>query len=157
MSLFGELDVAGVNDDPFFIDDGTYPAVCLEMKQGEKNGNKYVSIRWKVQEPGSQFDGRTPQNYFAMPDLNGVTSMDDLSVEDQDKIKRLRRCVRLAFDVPEDRISSITPADVVGRKVYITIKNNADKEDPTKMYTNVVDWKSEEAFSEQAKQFDTDF
>lgn len=156
MSIFGNLDVKDVNDDPFFVADDTYEAVCLEMKQGEKNGDGYFSFNWQITQPG-EFHNRRLSNYFSMPDLEGVTSMDQLSSEDQDKIKRLRRCIRLAFDVPEEKIGEFTPAEAQGREVYITVKNTVDKQDSSKKYTNVIDWKSAAAFSEQASKFDVEF
>jgi len=156
MSIFGNLDVKDVNDDPFFVADDTYEAVCLEMRQGDKNGQKYVTFDWQITQPG-EFHNRRRSNYISMPDLEGVTSMDQLSSKEQDDIKRLRRIIRLAFDVPEEKIGEFTPAEAQGRDVYITVKNSVDKNDSSKKYSNVIDWKSAAAFSEQAAQFDVEF
>lgn len=156
MSIFGNLDVKDVNDDPFFVADDTYEAVCLEMRQGEKNDQKYVTFDWQIVQPG-EFHNRRRSNYINMPDLEGVTSMDQLSSEDQDNIKRLRRIIRKAFDVPEEQINEFTPAEAQGRTVYITVKNSTDKNDSTKKYSNVIDWKSAAGFSEQASKFDVEF
>lgn len=149
MSIFGELDVNDVDDDPFKIDAGTYRSLVLDAFESEKDGSHAFIIKYAIDEPGSEFDKKRLQSFFPMPDLTGIRSMSDLSFEDADKIKRLRRHLRLGFDIPEAELNDVAPSQLKGQHVYLTVKINTDKTDPDKKYTNIVKAESERLFGEK--------
>jgi hypothetical protein len=155
MSIFGDLDVTGVDDDPFSVKDGTYRARCVDVSVKDRDDNtKSYSFKYKIEDDSAGiYNGRQVQAFFLMPDLNAYsagTKIVDMSEDDQQKVLRIRHHIRNAFDVPETELNSFDPKqDGVSSIVYVTVKTNSDKEDPDKKYVNITKIESERRFSEK--------
>lgn len=167
MSIFGDLDVTGVDDDPFSVKDGVYRVRCADVTMKDRDDNtKSFSFKYKIEdESAGIYNGRQVQAFFIMPDLTAYpagTRITDMSEDDQQKVLRIRNHVRLAFDVPEDELSTFDPKkDGVSRIVYVTVKTNPDKEDRDKKYVNITKIQSERLYNEKMEEsgsaFGSDF
>jgi hypothetical protein len=155
MSIFGDLDVQGVDDDPFSIKNGTYRARCVDVSAKDRDDNtKSYSFKYKIEdESAGIYNGRQVQAFFIMPDLakySAGTKIEDMEEDDQQQVLRIRYHIRKAFDVPESELNSFDPKqDGVSRIVYVTVKTNADKSDPEKKYVNITKIESERSFDEK--------
>lgn len=163
MSIFGDLDVTGVDDDPFSVKDGTYRARCTDVSSKDRDDNsKTYSFKYKIEdEDAGIYNGRQVQAFFGMPDLASYpagTRITDMSEDDQQKVLRIRHHIRNAFDVPEAELSGFDPKkDGVSRIVYVTVKTNPDKEDPDKKYVNITKIESERRFTEKMQEAGSSF
>lgn len=126
MGLFDELDIAGAADDPFNIPDNTYAAVVykVESKKNSK-GNMGLTITYKIM--GGEQNGLQVTDYLRMP-----SKTDETPLEGAERERALSYIKRRLNDlgVPEVRMNTVEPADLVGTECYITTKKNGD-------YTNV--------------------
>lgn len=153
LSIFGDLDVSNMNDDPFYVAPDTYKVMCTEAVWREtKDGGRALSINYQITQPGNDFDGKRLQDFFPMPQMNGRTKLEELDSDERDQIARMRRRIRTGWDVPEEELNTVKVSTLVNTSLYLTVKENADKEDPTKKYTNIVKSESERAFSERAEE-----
>lgn len=167
MSIFGDLDVTGVDDDPFAVKDGVYRVRCVDYKSDKKeDGTSTHEFKYKIEDPDAgMYNGRQVRAFFGMPDLNlypAGTKIMDMNEGDQDKVIRLRRHIRTGYDVPEADITSFDPkSDAIGKILYAKVKTNPDKNDPNKKYVNIQDIESERSFDEKqadaAGSFGSDF
>jgi hypothetical protein len=163
MSIFGDLDVTGVDDDPFSVKDGTYRARCTDVSMKDRDDNtKSFSFKYKIEdEDAGIYNGRQVQAFFLMPDLaqySAGTKITDMAEDDQQKVLRIRHHIRLAFDVPEAELNMFDPKkDGTGKIVYVTVKTNPDKEDPDKKYVNITKIESERSFHEKMQEADSSF
>jgi len=158
MSIFGDLDVTGVDDDPFSVKDGVYRTRCVDVVMKDRDDNtRSFSFKYKIEdESAGIYNGRQVQAFFIMPDLTSYpagTKLSDLVEDDQQKVLRIRHHIRLAFDVSEDNLSIFDPKkEGVGRIVYVTVKTNPDKEDPDKKYVNITKVQSERLYNEKMEE-----
>lgn len=163
MSIFGDLDVTGVDDDPFSVKNGTYRARCVDVSMKDRDDNtKSFSFKYKIEdEDAGIYNGRQVQAFFIMPDLNQYpagTKVADMSEDDQKAVLRIRYHIRMGFDVPEAELNKFDPKqDGVGRIVYVTVKTNPDKEDPDKKYVNITKIESERSFMEKMQEAGNSF
>lgn len=164
MSIFGDLDVTGVDDDPFSVKDGVYRTRLADVKimDREQDGGKNFSFSYKIEDTDAGiYNGRRVQAFFVMPNLAAYpagTKITDLDEDDQQKVLRLRNHIRLAFGLSEDQISGFDPKqDGIGSIVYCTVKTNPDKEDPDKKYVNITKVESERSFEEKMAESESAF
>lgn len=158
LSIFGDLDVSDMNDDPFYVAPDTYRVMCTEAAWREtKEGGRALALNYQITQPGNDFDGKRLQDFFPMPDLKGRTSLSELTADEKDQIARMRRRIRTGWDVPEEELNSVKVSTLVNTTLYLTVKENADKTDPSKKYTNIVKSESEAAFSERASEMGSSF
>lgn len=156
LSIFGDLDVTNMNDDPFYVAPDTYKVMCTEAVWREtKDGGKALSITYLISQPGGEFDGKRLQDFFPMPQLNGRTKMEELDPDERNQIARMRRRIRTGWDIPEEELNSVQVSTLVNQVLYLTVAEKKDKEDPTKTFTNIVKSESEAAFNERASEVGT--
>jgi len=126
MSLFGELDVQSASDDPFGVPVGIYEAFVYEVKTGPtKKGDKVgLSILYKVD--GGEHDGKVVSEWKQIPQI-----MDPKNpTADEARSLSFLKQRMLSLGVTEDQINTVSPDDLVGTKVVITLKQNGE-------YTNI--------------------
>lgn len=163
MSIFGDLDVTGVDDDPFSVKDGVYRTKLVDVTVKDKeDGSKGFSFSYKIEDDDAGiYNGRRVQAYFVMPSLSSYpagTKITDLEEDDQQKVLRLRNHIRLAFGLAEEEISGFDPKqDGVGKVVYCTVKTTADKDDADKKYVNIRKVESEDSFNDKMAQAGNQF
>lgn len=132
MGLFGDLDVASASEDVFGVPDATYSAVVTKVsmsksdKKNDEHGKPLVgmTLTYKLDDPESQYAGRTVTQYQTVPQPEGEPTADEL--KNMGYLKRLLKNV----GVPEERMNTVAAEDIQGSEVYITTKKNGD-------YTNV--------------------
>lgn len=148
MSLFGDIDLANANDDPYYKEDGTY--LCMitgaELKkanpkpdkpasrglalkytilEGEKKGLaisewKPVPYSWNINGYPSEEDQDATTNYDAEIASNAAMSMSYLK-------SRL-----LEFGFESEQMADLDPKDFLELpQMYVTIKNKNDRENVT--------------------------
>lgn len=127
MGLFGDLDIAAAADNPFAVDPGTYPAtvsdvVVKESKDKTKTG---LNFTYTITGEGPMV-GRNVSEWKTLPT---PANPKNPTAEEAQALSFLK--MRLAsLGIPEARMNSIVPEDLVGIDVVITVKQKDE-------YTNV--------------------
>lgn len=124
MGLFGDLDVASADDNPWAVPANTYEAdvYTVEVKT-DKNGNKGLAILYKISS--GDHEGKTVSEWKIIPQPNGS----DLTPEEKKAASYLK--MRLAsLGVPEERMNDVNVNDLMGLPVTVKVTVNGD-------YTNV--------------------
>lgn len=135
--LFGKLDASEIPDDPFHVDDGTYLSVLQEVKAVQRNsdGQNGLSFKFAIVEEDSEFEGNTVQSWKNFyPDL----TEDDLTPDIKKDLSRLKQFLT-QLGVPEEDMDAFVENtdDYIGSEYYVTVRNTADKADPSKKYRNI--------------------
>lgn len=105
---------------PGTLPDGTYKAFVYEAKPGSnKAGKPYLILTYKVNDPGGVFHEAT------------IDEWKSASRDDDAKTKGYLKQRLSSLGVPDSRMGSLTPQDLVGTEVLITVKNKDN-------YCNVV-------------------
>lgn len=124
MGLFDELevDVASAKD-PFEIPVGMHLCYVTgaEMKVS-KNGSKGLALTYKID--GGDHNGTLISEWKNVPDKAA------LSTEEGKKSLGWLKQRLTSLGVPEDRMNSLEPEDLIGIHCYVTVKKNGE-------YTNV--------------------
>jgi hypothetical protein len=113
MSIFGDLDVSNISDDPFKVEPNTYKAVVTESGIKEKNGNKGFTFKWTIDEPDSDFHGRSVSEYYSLPATEDTELM---SSEEKRSISFLKKRLREAFDFSPEEVNSASPDDLMRKE-----------------------------------------
>lgn len=140
MGLFGELDVAGANANPFFLPDDTYRCKIIEANKrvAKSSGNPGLSLTYQVVEGPKK--GRKIKEWKTVPhayelegykteeDYKKKRSKDDEVAEKAEQQKSFLKQRLVSLGVPEDKMNSVESTDLleVGL-VDVTIKNNEDR------------------------------
>lgn len=138
MSIFGDLDVADINDNPYYTAPATYWANIKEAKYktNEAAGTTSLVLVWKIDEPGNEFNGNQVQEQFLLP-LSGV-SREDQPENHQKSMKFLKQRLRRAFDLSEQQMATISPEELLGEGAYITTRvTEGTGDNEGKSFTNI--------------------
>lgn len=110
-SLFGGLDLESAADDPFAIPDSTYKAYLTDVqKKPTRDGSKVgVTFKYRISE-GDYKDQE-------------VTEWKSANPGDDIRTKSFLKQRIVSLGVPADRIGVVDPGDLIGKEVYITVKN----------------------------------
>lgn len=127
MSLFGDLDVASANDDPFKIPPNTYNCTVTAVKVGPtKAGDKVgMTLVYTIQDGEFAGDDITEWKEIPQP-----ADPQNLTKEESRALSFLKQRL-LNLEVPEDKMNSVSDDDLVGMEVYVTTKEGKNG------YTNV--------------------
>lgn len=130
MSLFSGLDVASAADNPFEVEPGTYRAVVSKVttdktKQGDKFG---MLIEYTIDD-----ENAGPSNGNSVSEWKRIPHNEDaVPLNEGEKARALsflkQRLMNLG--IPEARMNDVTPDDLMGIRVVISVKKNGE-------YTNV--------------------
>lgn len=126
MSIFGDLDIASASDDPFSVAPGTYEAVVsdVEVKDNKDKTLKGLWITYTI--TGETENGKNVSEWKTIP---APADPKNPSAEDKRSMSFLK--MRLSsLGIPESRMNSVQPEDLIGTEVAITVKKNGE-------YTNV--------------------
>lgn len=157
VSLFGNLDAAQVNDDPFWIEPNTYWAICIDatIRQNE-NGDNALSIQWQIDQPDSDYHEKKLSDYFTLVPMDESLTPEEawkaLSASEKDKVKWLKRRLRRAFGVPESELNTVKPSQLVGCGAFIEIVEGKGKEgtkNAGKKFSNIRDAANKQLFEEE--------
>lgn len=137
-SIFGDLDMNTVANDPWSVNDGTYVMDLTECSAGptNKGDKKGMTFTWTVTESDDDpaMLGRKYTEWLQIPvpaDPNNLTP------EESAQASRLKARI-LSLGVPEARVNSVTTGELLGTRAVIrlgtTSKNGND-------YQNIKDLK----------------
>lgn len=111
--FLNDLGLEDVNADPNYIADGKYRAFVYNSEvRTKKDDSKSWVLSYKIAD-GQKHSGQQQQEWF---DLNPQGANAEL------KRSFLKRRV-LSLGVPESKIGSVQPNDLIGLEVSITIKH----------------------------------
>lgn len=136
MSIFGELDFASVQDNPWSVEDGTYEAILAEFKVGPtKAGDKVgVMISYKLNDSGS-----------SVSEWKEIPSQEALATAEGKRAASFLKQRLASLGVPESHMNSVTAQELVGTRVLVTVKNNTARDGSGRVYTNVTNVALDEA------------
>lgn len=140
MSVFGDLDIQDISDDPFGVAESTYFCLLTESKieVNEESGVRQLVITWTIDQPGSEYDRNKLKQRFLLP-VPGVRG-EDQDPEVKKSVKWLKMFLRQGCDLSETEMAKFNEDTeyVLGREGYVTTKNNTSEVDGEKrVYANV--------------------
>jgi hypothetical protein len=110
--FLNDLGLDNVEADPNYISDGTYPAFVFSADvRTKKDKSKSWVLTYKIAPESPKHAGQQQQEWFDLEPKGENAEM---------KKSFLKRRV-LSLGVPEDKINSLQPNDVVGIKVAMSI------------------------------------
>ena len=126
MSIFGDMDMDSVPDNPYDTEPGTYEANVYDVevkptKAGDKTG---MYIYYKID--GGDFDGNTLQEFKEIPQPKDPKN----PTADEKKTASWLKMRLVSLGVPSNRLNSLDPKDLIGTPVTVTIARNGE-------YTNI--------------------
>lgn len=144
MSIWGDADANEFPDDPFKVAPNWYLAVsteCFEKVIDEDEGKSQLNIKWKIRQPGGEFDGlpvTDRKTYYKPP--KGVDPkqwIENLDGEQRRANSFLKMMLRQGFDLSPDEINRFEPRMGQNREAMIEVTNNPDKTNPDIVYNNI--------------------
>lgn len=126
--FFNELDIASAADDPFRLEPGIYETVITEVKvvtieNGERKGRQSLVVTFSATE--GDHKGKSVDRYLTIPDKK---------FESEEKFNKnlswLKSFLK-RLEIPESRMNSVGPDDLLGLEVVVTLKQKGD-------YVNIV-------------------
>jgi Holliday junction resolvasome RuvABC ATP-dependent DNA helicase subunit len=138
MSIFGDLDMDKVANDPWTINDGTYRMITKEVSAGltNKGDKKGITFQWEVlqSDDDPQMVGRKYNEWLEIPQPDDPDNMTD---EESRKASRVKSRM-LSLGVPAAQVNTVTTGELTGIEAIIrlstTNKNGTD-------YQNIRDLK----------------
>ncbi len=149
MSIFGDLDVDEISDNPFEIPDNTYFVTCVKSEFGEKDGTRSFRLGYKIEMAESDYHGLPISDWFSP--INGETeSASDLTPAQKQKLSHLKKRLREGFDVSAEKMATLNPSELLGRNLYVTTRTSSDKNPAVdRKYVNVVSALSPRLYEER--------
>ena len=148
MSIWGEADADEISDDPFRIEENWYLARAVELYEkvvDAAEGHSQLIIKWKINEPDSQFNGlpvRQNPSYYKKRN-------DELDGEQIQRNGFLKLLLRQGFDLTPEEIKTFNPKMGLGKLAMIKVVNNPDKNNSDVIYNNVAAVLSERLYKER--------
>jgi hypothetical protein len=156
MSIFGDMDVDDIPEDPYYVAPNTYWCLCTEAKftkfdkDFDPMADTFLSITWTIDEPDSEYHTKNLQQLFK---VYPSKSKDDLTAKEIQGLSYLKRLLRRGFDLSESEIASVEPSELVSSGAYVTSVVNEGKNDNAgKKFINVKDAVSKRIFDEEASE-----
>ena len=140
ISIFGDLDVASANENPFFKPDGTYVCKLTTAEiRFSKAGNKIMPLEYTIQEGPKM--GKKIQEWKPVPEVwnvHGYETEEDWKTETNysDKIKEnaernlafIKQRMK-QFGFSQDEMNSVQPSDLLQLPLLnVEIKNEGGQE-----------------------------
>ncbi len=133
-SIFGGLDVASAADDPFRVEAGVYPTIVTEASVGLTKGDTpKLGLTLKRTITEGTMAGRVLQTWHFIPKVLSPAEYENLSDEEKGKYDNARSFLKkemLALGIPESRINSVKPQDLLDRPSILTVKWKAGSDYP---------------------------
>lgn len=133
MSLFGDLDIQSAADDPFKVDNGTYPFTITKVKSGPTSkGDKLgLTLEYTITDEDSPMNGRKVSEWKHIPQPDDPQNP---TAEEARAASFLK--LRLAdLGVPENQMNSLEIEDLLGLEGVMVVKNNGEYTNVTKVTT----------------------
>lgn len=124
-SIFGDLDIASAEDNPFGVPDNTYETFLTDAEvKTSKAGNKGLALTYRI--ASGDHEGKNISEWKNIPTPEDPKNP---SAEDKTAMSWLKQRL-LSLGVPESRMNTLNPSDLVGTHLYVTTKTKDG-------YTNV--------------------
>lgn len=125
MSIFGDMDIASAADDPFAVEDGTYPTLITKCSVQKSNkGGKGLTFDYTIQEGddvNEEMVGRKISEWLTIPDENTP----------EDKVETFKSFIKRrlkALGIPEEEMNSVQPEELINLEPVITVKTTPEKD-----------------------------
>jgi len=150
-SLFGDMDVSNISDDPWEVAPNTYWSTCTEalVKESTKDGETKTQliIKWMIDEPESEYHGNTLTEWYS---LFPGRAWETLDANEKKALKFLKRRLRRGFDLSEEEINRLRPSQLVGGEAFVTVVvRDGTGANAGKQFTNVQDAVSKRLWEEE--------
>jgi len=124
MGLFGDLDVAAAQEVSYLFDADTYKAIVSDFSVKPTKAGTMWGMNVSYTFLGGKYDGREFKEWQRMPHPADNPQMEpDKAAQATGYIKtRL-----LSLGVPENRINNITPEEIIGTEIYLSISKKMNK------------------------------
>lgn len=132
-SIWGDMDVEDIPDDPFKVPENTYRCICTKAYEVEKDGNCSLKLYWAVDEPTSDYHQRPISEQFPLY----KKKFEELDGKQKQRTSFLKKRLREAFDLTGEELKTVPVSSYVGKYAYLTIVNNVDEKDSTITYNNI--------------------
>lgn len=139
MSLFGDLDINEIPDDPFAMPDNDYMGYIskCEVRTPKNKPDAVSNLVVTCQATEGQYEGYTAQRWFPIPE--------SLNTADEKRQAAFLKQFLSGMGVPESRLNDFQPDELDGVKVIFTVKNSEGTGDNAgKTYKNVTQIKINE-------------
>lgn len=156
MSIFGDIDVDEISEDPFYVAPNTYWAICTEAvvtkfdKDFDPMADTFLKIVWTIDEPDNEYHGKNLQQLFKI--FPGKTKA-DLTAKEIQGLSYLKKLLRRGFDLSESQIQEMEPSELIGKEAYVTsIVNEGKGENAGKSFVNIRDVVCKRILDEEASE-----
>jgi hypothetical protein len=152
MGIFQGLDVASAADDPFSVDDGTYYATVSKCSvETAGNGSKGLTFEYTIHDAEDEkFNGRKTSEWKTIPEP--IDDRGTLDEKGQQHLSFLKQRLK-SLGVPDSEMNEISPEDLLGIEVIITLRTTTSKKDGME-YQNVRSLKLADDFDNSVTGFE---
>lgn len=113
--------------------DGTHRCFVTKSEiRTKKDQTKSWVFTYRVAD-GESEQGRTKDEWRPLPNTNGGHF---LTEKDETNARWLKQRL-ISLGVPEDRVGSVSPGDILGTEVYVTLKTTSNSQGTFQNVTNV--------------------
>ena len=121
MGLFGDLDIASAEENPWLIPPNSYEAFLFEVAvKDDKNGGRGLSLVYKIST--GAHEGKTAQEWKGIPNPDDPAN----PTADEKKAASYIKQRLSSLGVPESRMNTVEVSDLVGTPVVIKVVQNGD-------------------------------
>lgn len=146
-SIFGDVDgFDDLPDDPFDIPENTYLCYCSKAFYEQKDDKVKLILQWTIDDDGP-YSGMGLRDYFSI--YRGQLEGKQLQA-----MAHLKRRLKRGLDLTDEEIRKVKPSELENRRAYVKVVKRPDKDDQTKIYTNVGDVISLRLFKEENEHMD---
>lgn len=124
-SIFGDLDLANAEDNPFAIPDNTYEAWVTEAKVALTKAGDKLGLTVTYTIDGGEKNGSKVSEFKQVPRAG-----DDLDETARNRARSFLKMRLSSLGVPDDKMNTLDPTDLLGTPVVIVVKTKDG-------YTNV--------------------
>jgi len=124
--MFGDLDMAQAQDDPFAVPDNSYVCYLTDVKVGPTKAGDKVGMTLEYTIDEGPHNGKKISEWKNIPQPEDPKNPTDDEMRSMSFIKQRM----ISLGVPAEKINSVTPDELVGTKCVVAVKNKNG-------YTNV--------------------
>jgi hypothetical protein len=134
MSIFGDLDVDSIPDNPNYVKGGRYLAtpVKSEIRHTKEDSKHSVVITWAITSEESEYHGRYVQQWLDYPLWKFDKEVDELTPDMKRQLSRIKATCK-AVGITDDQLKGAGFEDIAtlskGTDAWVIVRNWEDKGD----------------------------
>lgn len=146
-SVFGEMDVDTISDNPWAVDNDWYKVeITKSYFSKDLELQDYWNVVYSIFEPDSKFHGRPIRERFEV--YPEVKDFKELQPEQLTKLERLKQRMTKGYGLEGKALAEMSRKmeELIGYELYVKVKNNPGKagtEYEKETFTNVADARKE--------------